>query len=178
MDAQRHNSQCCSIRRHSDEVVHKHQKSSERNIKRRNHTVMRHCETPYHRTDPVDFTILELKVLPYPVYSPDLSLCGYGIFGLFKTFFLEGKRFSTDEEVKRSKKRSTIVCYFLEGILEIISRTLAKMYWHGRRLCRTLVVKLYFHLAYCPLLDISFSATQGSLLIDSTLYKLENYILN
>ncbi len=41
INAQRQNNNCCSICRHSHEVAHKHQKSSERKIKRRNHAVAR-----------------------------------------------------------------------------------------------------------------------------------------
>ncbi len=42
MDAHRHNNkQCCSIRRYSHEVTHKHQKLLEKKIKHRNRTVAR-----------------------------------------------------------------------------------------------------------------------------------------
>ncbi len=54
MDAQRHINKCYSIRWHSHEVAHKHQKLLERRIKCRNFAVAGQCETPCGRTDKVD----------------------------------------------------------------------------------------------------------------------------
>ncbi len=46
---------------------------------------------------------LNLEVLIHPPYSPDLSPCDYAVFGSLKKH-LEGKRFSTDDEVKKAVK--------------------------------------------------------------------------
>ncbi len=48
--------------------------------------------------------ILKLEVLTHTAYSRDLSPCDYKVFGSLKKF-LEGKRFSTDEEVKKVGKK-------------------------------------------------------------------------
>ncbi len=47
--------------------------------------------------------ILKSEILVHPVYILDLSLFDYEIFHLLKTF-LEGKHFSTDEEVNKAVK--------------------------------------------------------------------------
>ncbi len=92
---------CCSVCRHSYEVAHKHQKTLERKIERRNHAVAQQCESPYN----VGLTQSMLTILKSEVLSrcttQTLSPYDYEVFGSLKKF-LEGKRFSTDEKVKKS----------------------------------------------------------------------------
>ncbi len=89
MDAQKGR----SIHRQSHEVANKHQKSSERKIKRRNCAVARQNEALIGGTDTVDVDDTEIR--SSHAYSLDLSLCGYEVFGLLKKF-LESKCFHTD----------------------------------------------------------------------------------
>ncbi len=71
MDAQRHNNKCCMTGRHSHEVAHKHRKSSERKIKRRNHVIL-HNNTRALKIGLTQSMLITLKfeVLKHPVFGP------------------------------------------------------------------------------------------------------------
>lgn len=56
-------------------------------------------------------TNLRLESLPHPLYSPDLALCDYHVFGPLKDS-LNGKKFNTDEEIKKNMHKLTTVRRF------------------------------------------------------------------
>ncbi len=64
-----------------------------------------HDNTKPHRAGQKQSKLMKLKfeVLVHPVYNPDLSPCGYEVFGMLKKF-LEGKCSSIDQEVKKVVK--------------------------------------------------------------------------